>query len=98
VARTEHRAIFGCEQQAAGAHRHGHQAHFEAEGRVERDARVGGEAFVLDAPPGFKVGLVAVPVRAGCLLLTPENCTVLGACHVRARVLQQGLWSVAAHA
>ena len=35
----------------------------------------------LDAatPPGTKVGLVAVPVRAGHLLLTPDNCSVLGA-------------------
>lgn len=31
-------------------------------------------------PPGTKVGLVGVPLRRGRLLLTPDNCTVLGEC------------------
>ena len=43
---------------------------------VEHDALSDGGSL----QPGVKVGLVAVPVRAGCLLLSPDNCTVLGAC------------------
>lgn len=47
---------------------------------VEHEAFTDGAGVSLRTPPGAKVGLVAVPVHAGRLLLTPDNCTVLGAC------------------
>jgi hypothetical protein len=34
-------------------------------------------------PPGTKVGLLGVPLRRGRLLLTPDNCTVLGECGMK---------------